>query len=122
MKKILVIDDVRNIRLTVSLCLEQAGYEVLQASDGLNGLQLALEQLPDIVILDIILPKMNGYLVCEALKSEKATSNIPVIIISAKAENEDISRAREAGADDYIIKPFSPEALRKMIKKYIGER
>lgn len=119
MKKILVIEDENNIRFSVTICLEQAGYIVVMAEDGLVGLQKALEVHPDLILLDLILPKMNGHLLCEALKNEEATRYIPVVIMSAKTEDDDIRKAKEAGADDYIIKPFTPSELRNRIKEYL---
>lgn len=120
MDTILVIEDECNIRLSVEICLEQAGYKVLMAQDGLTGLQKALEIHPNLILLDLILPRMNGYLLCEALKNEESTRYIPVVIMSAKTEDEDIKKAKEAGADGYIIKPFTPTELRKKIKEFLG--
>jgi DNA-binding response OmpR family regulator len=117
MKTVLVIDDESNIRKSIEFCLEQAGYSVVIAQDGLSGMQKALETKPDLILLDLVLPKMNGYLVCEALKSEESTSSIPLVIMSAKAEEEDIEKARMHGADDYMVKPFTPDELRKKVKE-----
>jgi len=117
MKTVLVVEDENNIRKSIGLCLEQAGYSVITAQDGLVGMQLALEAKPDLILLDLILPKMNGYLVCEALKSEESTSSIPIVIMSAKAEEEDIEKAIIHGADDYMVKPFTPDELRKKVKE-----
>ena len=119
MKTILIIEDENNIRLSVTICLEQTGYLVEAAEDGLVGLQKALELRPDIILLDLVLPKMNGHLLCEALKNEESTRYIPVIIMSAKTEDDDIRRAKEAGADDYIMKPFTPSELRNKLKEYL---
>jgi DNA-binding response OmpR family regulator len=117
MKTILVVDDENNIRKSIEFCLEQAGYSIITSQDGLTGMQLALESKPDLILLDLVLPKMNGNLVCEALKSEESTSSIPIIIMSAKAEEEDIEKARMHGADDYLVKPFTPNELRKKVKE-----
>lgn len=116
MQSILVIEDEQNIRLSISICLEQAGYKVMAARDGLEGIQTAIGARPDLILLDLILPKMNGYLICEALKSQEATRSIPILVMSAKAEEEDIHKAKMLGADGYIIKPFSPGELRNRIK------
>jgi len=117
MKTVLVVDDENNIRKSIEFCLEQAGYSVVTAQDGLSGMQEALETNPDLILLDLILPKMNGYLVCEALKSEESTRLIPIVIMSAKAQEEDIQKAMMHGADDYIIKPFTPNELRIKVKE-----
>lgn len=115
----MVIDDENNIRLSVEICLEQAGYSVMTAKDGLSGIQMAMEAHPNLILLDLILPKMNGYLICEALKSEETTSDIPIVIMSAKAEEEDIKKAKELGADAYIVKPFTPEELRNKVREML---
>ena len=117
MKTVLVVDDENNICKSIEFCLEQAGYSVITAQDGLSGIQIALEIKPDLILLDLVLPKMNGYLVCEALKSEESTRSIPIVIMSAKAEEEDIEKARRNGADDYMVKPFTPDELRKKVKE-----
>lgn len=119
MDTILVIEDECNIRLSVEICLEQAGFKVMMAQDGLTGLQKALEVHPNLILLDIILPKMNGYLLCEALKNEESTRYIPVVIMSAKTEEDDIKKALAAGADGYLIKPFTPIDLRNKIKEFL---
>lgn len=122
MSRILVVEDENNILKSVEYCLEQAGYIVVTAQDGLSGIQIALETKPDLILLDLILPKMNGYLVCETLKSEESTSSIPIVVMSAKAEEEDFQKARVQGADDYLVKPFTPDELRKKVKEKIEIR
>jgi len=119
LKKVLVVEDEANIRLSIEICLEQAGYAVITAEDGISAVEQAIESKPDLILLDLILPKMNGYLVCEALKGETATRDIPVVAISARAQEGDIKKAREAGVVDYIVKPFAPEELRRTVRKYI---
>lgn len=120
MKKVLIVEDEPNILLAVKMCMEQAGYEVITAQDGITAVQEAIDNHPDLILLDIVIPKMNGYLVCEALKQEESTRNIPVVVISARAQEEDIVRAKSIGAVDYIVKPFSPEELRSKVQKVIG--
>jgi len=117
MKTVLVIEDENNILKSIEFCMEQAGYSVVAAQDGLSGMQKALEIKPDLILLDLVLPKMNGYLVCEALKNEESTNSIPIVIMSAKAEEEDIEKARSHGANDYLVKPFTPDELRKKVKE-----
>jgi DNA-binding response OmpR family regulator len=120
-KKILVVEDERNILLTIRMCLEQAGYEVVMAEDGITAIQKALDSHPDLILLDLIIPKMNGYLVCEAIKQEESTRDIPVMVISARAQEEDIKQAKDLGTVDYIVKPFSPEELRNKIKNILKQ-
>lgn len=115
--KILLADDAKNIVLVLKMSLEKAGYEVLVARDGLSALELAQEEDPDLILLDILMPKMNGFLVLEALKNEPGTAEIPVVFISAKSEQKDLKRAEELGASDFLIKPIKQEALLAIIEK-----
>lgn len=121
MKKILIIEDEKNIILPLRMFLVKRGYDVKIAKDGIEGIKSAQEYMPNIILLDILLPKMNGYLVCEALKEEMDTKNIPVIFMSAKTQEKDIEKAFEVGAQDYIIKPFGHEDIEKIVKKYFKE-
>ena len=119
MSKILVVDDAKNILLVLRMSLEKAGYEVITAMDGISALEKAQEMDPDLILLDILIPKMNGFLVFEALKDETATADTPVIFISAKAEDEDLEKARELGAADFLIKPVKQEQLLETVEKYL---
>lgn len=118
-KKILVVEDEKNIVLGLKMYLENNGYEVIIASNGVEAIDKALESLPHLILLDIILPKMSGYLVCEALKEEPAFTNTPIVFMSAKTQQEDIKKAYEAGGCDYIIKPFTHLEVKAIIEKYI---
>jgi DNA-binding response OmpR family regulator len=121
MKKILIIEDDKNIVLSLKMYLEKLKYEVAVASDGLKGIELAQKEVPDLIMLDIILPKMDGYMVCEALKKETNTKNIPIVFISAKTSEKDIDKAFEAGGDDFIVKPFDHKKIAKVLKKFSRE-
>ncbi|MBS4536482.1 response regulator [Clostridium sp. D2Q-14] len=121
MKKVLIIEDEKNIVLPLKMFLMKKEYDVRVSRDGIEGIKLAQEYMPDIILLDILLPKMNGYLVCEALKEEMDTKNIPVIFISAKTQEKDIKKAFEVGGQEYIIKPFVHEDIEKVLKKYFEE-
>lgn len=121
MKKVLVVEDEKNIALTLKMSLESEGYTVKIATNGLDAIQVAQEYKPELMFLDIILPKVNGYLVCEALRQEIDTKNIPVIFMSAKNQEEDIKKAYEIGGDEYLIKPFSCEQIKELTKKYLKE-
>ncbi len=103
--------------LVIRICLEKAGYEVITATDGLKALEKIQNEKPDLVLLDILMPKMNGFLVFEALKDDPATSNIPVIFITAKSEEKDIQRGCQLGAAKYLIKPIKQEDLLTSVKK-----
>ncbi len=109
--KILVIEDDPDITEMVEYNLTEEGYETISASDGRAGVELAGESRPDLIILDIMLPVMDGFEVCRALKSDRVTVDIPIIILSAKSQETDKVLGLELGADDYVTKPFSPREL-----------
>lgn len=109
--KILVVEDNPDILELVAYNLEAQGYEVIRAMTGENGLAQASRAQPDLVILDVMLPGINGLDVCRKLKQQEATRHIPVILLTAKSEDTDIISGLELGADDYITKPFSPKVL-----------
>jgi len=115
--KILVIDDEVDIVDTVSFMLRSRGYDVITASDGGEGLTKAMVEHPNLILLDIIMPVMDGFEVCFKLKRDKDAKKIPVIMITARGDNEAVVKARSVGADDYIVKPFSlPTLISKMNK------
>ncbi len=109
--KILVVEDNPDILELVAYNLESQGYEVTRAMTGENGLSQAARAEPDLVILDVMLPGINGLDVCRKLKQQESTRHIPVILLTAKSEDTDIISGLEIGADDYITKPFSPKVL-----------
>lgn len=117
-RKILLVEDENNIILAVKLCLKTYGFEVLLAEDGIKAVETALKELPGLVLLDILIPKLNGFLVCEALKENELTKDIPIIMMSAKAQEEDIKKARTCGAAEYLVKPFKPEELIDRIDRF----
>lgn len=114
--KILIVDDEPNIILLVGTRLKANGYEVISASDGQAGLEKAQKESPDLIILDLMLPKMDGYKVCGFLKRDYRYAKIPVIMFTAKAQDEDKRLAEEMGADAYLVKPFKPEELLAQIQ------
>lgn len=116
MSKILVVDDEKNILELVRFNLEREGYQVLTALDGAQGLELARKETPDLIVLDVMLPEMNGIEVCRELHQDAATKNIPIVMLSARAEELDRVLGLEMGADDYVTKPFSPRELVARIK------
>ncbi|MFP4198515.1 MAG: response regulator transcription factor [Halanaerobium sp.] len=111
MSKILVVDDEKNIRLVVGKSLEKAGFDVYYAVDGVQAVEKANDLNPDLVLLDLRLPKMNGFLVLEALKSDTSTEDIPVIILSALSEEDDVQKVISLGAEDFLVKPISQSDL-----------
>jgi CheY-like chemotaxis protein len=121
MSKILVVDDEKNIRLVVGKSLEKAGYDVDYAVDGVEAVDKANNISPDLILLDLRLPKMNGFLVLEALKSDAATEEIPVIILSALSEEDDVQKAISSGAEDFLVKPISQSDLLAAVEESIME-
>jgi two-component system alkaline phosphatase synthesis response regulator PhoP len=120
--KILVVDDEVYIVHILDFSLGMEGYEVVTALNGEEALAKAAEHRPDLVVLDIMMPKMDGYETCRRLKSEELTRNIPVILLSAKGRNVDQKMGFEAGADDYITKPFSPRKLVERINVILNQQ
>jgi DNA-binding LytR/AlgR family response regulator len=116
MKRILVIEDDYNVRSSIRELLEANNYEVFSASDGIEGVQLAKQVTPDLIICDIMMPKLDGYEVFENLKKEPIFNSIPFIYLTAKSEIGDIRNGMEQGADDYITKPFRALNLLKAIE------
>lgn len=116
MSKILVIEDEKNILELVRYNLVREGFQVIATLDGALGLEMAREALPDLIILDVMLPGMNGLEVCRELHQDSSTNSIPIIILSARAEEHDRVLGLEMGADDYIVKPFSPRELLARVK------
>ena len=114
-KKVLVVDDTRDILLVVGKRLESWGYEPLTAASGEDGLRLAEEQVPDLVLLDIMMPKMKGRDVCARLKANPKTAHIPVIFLTALGLADHIMAGMNLGAEDYIVKPFEPAELKERI-------
>lgn len=117
--KILLVEDEKNIILGVKTCLEVANYDVLVVEDGEKAIETAVNEKPDLILLDLMLPKLDGYAVCRELKSREETKNIPIVVLTAKVEEESRKRAMEVGADSYMTKPFRPEELWQEIKKFI---
>lgn len=115
-KKILVIEDEKEILDLVKLYLDKEGFRSIGASNGLDGLRLARAEHPDLVILDLMLPEMDGLEVCKRLRGDRGTSTVPILMLTAKAEESDQVIGLELGADDYVTKPFSPKALMARVK------
>jgi DNA-binding response OmpR family regulator len=116
MTKVLVIDDEAPIRLLCRVNLEAEKMEVLEAADGESGLEIARTEKPDVVLLDVMLPGMDGWQVAERLVEDEATSLIPLVFLTARAELRDRARGLELGGVDYITKPFNPLELAPVIE------
>lgn len=123
MAKILVVDDDTKIQMVIRLMLQKKGYEVKCASSGLEAFQEIPEFKPDLIMLDVMMPGMDGYEVCRKLKSSEHTKNIPVIMLTALGMGEDFEKAIENGADWYIVKPFNSRQLLSRVSMLLdGEK
>lgn len=119
-KRILIVDDEPDLVETLRFPLEMEGYQVLVAENGEMGLTLARKERPDLIILDLMLPKLDGYKVCRLLKFDERFKKIPVLMVTAKTQEKDRLLGKETGADEYITKPFDIEQLLEKVKAYLG--
>ena len=119
---VLIADDDEDILALVAYRLERAGYAVVTAKDGEQALAIARERQPDLAVLDVMMPRLTGYEVTERLRGDVRTSGVPVILLTARAQEADVARGFEVGADDYVKKPFSPQELRARVQAILGRR
>lgn len=119
MTKILIAEDERDIRDLIIFTLRYNGFDVAAASNGEEALELALSEAPDMLVLDVRMPRMTGYEVCRQLKANKATEHIPVVFLSAKGQEAEVQAGMEAGAIDYILKPFAPDDLVARVRELL---
>ena len=120
MPRVLVIDDEAPIRLLCRVNLEAAGMEVLEAQDGPSGLEEARREHPDVVLLDVMMPGMDGWEVFSALLEDESTSSIPIVFLTARAELRDQARGLELGGVDYVTKPFNPLDLAPLVDNLLA--
>ena len=119
-KKILIIEDDRSAARLAEYTIQQAGYDVIIAYDGYEGLEKTLNEHPDLVILDIMLPGLDGYEVCHRLRAEPETITLPILMISAKAREEDRNIGLKVGADEYLAKPVEPSVMLQKIEELLA--
>jgi CheY-like chemotaxis protein len=112
---ILVVDDEPALLRLMAFLLQRKGYGMLTATNGEEALRVLREHRPDLILLDIMMPRLDGYEVAKAIRSDPVTADIPIVMLSAKAQNEDIERGRSVGVDTYITKPFDPEKLAETV-------
>ncbi len=120
MSKILVVDDEEDVLDVLRLVLAKSGYEVLTATSGMEGLTQAESQLPDLIVLDIMMQQMDGWEVLKLLKLDERTSSIPVVILSARVEPKDMIRGLQEGAIDYVTKPFAVREILTKVAALLG--
>ncbi len=121
MVKILVAEDERDIRELIAFTLRFAGFDVTLAANGAEAVELASEINPDLVLMDVRMPRMTGYQACAALKKKEETQHLPVIFLSAKGQESEIQEGLEVGAVDYILKPFAPDDLTDQVNRILHE-
>ncbi len=121
-RTIMVVDDEEDLRELLRYNLDKEGYTVQCASSGEDAVKIAKKKMPDLLILDLMLPGMDGFEVCRVLKSDPKTSSLPIVILSAKGEDSDIVAGLELGADDYLTKPFSPKVLIARIRSVLRRK
>jgi DNA-binding response OmpR family regulator len=121
MRKLLIVDDEAGVRSLVRMTLGQ-GYQIEEAGTGEEAVQLARELVPELVLLDVMLPDRSGLDVCRELKADPATASTSIVMLTARAQQSDLGEADDAGADGYFTKPFSPVALIRKVEEILGER
>jgi DNA-binding response OmpR family regulator len=117
--KILIVDDEPDLAETVRFSLELEGYNVLVATNGEEGLNVARQEKPDLILLDLMLPKLDGYKVCRLLKFDERYKSIPILMLTAKTQEKDIILGKATGANEYLTKPFDMDELMAKIKAYL---
>lgn len=120
--RVLIVEDEPHIVLSLEFLLERAGYETMSATDGEEGLALATRLRPDVVLLDIMLPKRNGYDVCRAIKSDPELAGTPVIMLTAKGQEVEVLKGLELGASAYVTKPFGNAEILEAVRAALGPR
>jgi DNA-binding response OmpR family regulator len=121
MARILIAEDERDIRDLIAFTLRFAGHEVITTANGEEALNMALQTIPDLILLDVRMPRMTGYEACRQIKAEDKTSNIPVVFLSAKGQESEVQTGLAAGAAEYILKPFSPDNLTERIRAILKQ-
>ena len=121
MARILIAEDEKDIRELIAFTLRYAGHDVTATTDGEEAYQAAQQILPDLVLLDVRMPRMTGYEACAKIKSNEKTQHIPVVFLSAKGQESEVQTGLSAGADEYIIKPFAPDQLASQVRGILAK-
>jgi DNA-binding response OmpR family regulator len=121
MASILVVEDERDIRELIAFTLQFAGHQITQAANGAAAVELAPQVKPDLIMLDVRMPKMTGYEACKALKEIDEVKDIPIVFLSAKGQDDEVANGIDAGAVAYILKPFAPDELTRRIGEILDE-
>ncbi len=121
MAKILIAEDEPDIRELVAFMLRFAGYEVVAASNGEEAVQIASREIPDLILMDVRMPRMTGYDACRLMKGNPDLRDVPVVFLSAKGQESEIQSGLEAGAEEYLLKPFSPDELTNRVRSILAK-
>jgi CheY-like chemotaxis protein len=121
MAKILIAEDERDIRDLVAFTLRFAGHEVVAAANGEEAVQLAPQENPDLILMDVRMPRMTGYDACRIIKADPKLKDIPVVFLSAKGQESEIQTGLEVGAEEYLLKPFAPDQLTERVKAILAK-
>ena len=121
MVKILIIEDEKDIRQLLIYTLQYAGFTVIAGRDGEDAVRLAEEEMPDVILMDVRMPRLDGYEACKLIKTNEKTAHIPVVFLSAKGQDTEIDKGFEVGASDYLLKPFTPTELIERVKLILKE-
>ena len=121
MARILIAEDERDIRELIEFTLKFAGHEVHKAANGAEAVEMAPDLMPDLIIMDVRMPRMSGYEACAALKQIDSVKNVPVVFLSAKGQDAEIETGLDVGAYEYILKPFAPDDLTKRIGEILKQ-
>lgn len=121
-KTVLIVDDEKDIVETLKFILESEGHNCIVAYDGEEALNLAKTKTPDLIVLDVMLPKINGYKVCRLLKFDSNYKEIPILMVTARTQEEDKIIGEETGANEYVTKPFDIETILSLVKKYLEQK
>ena len=119
-KKILIVDDEADLVGILEVQLQSMGYSTITAEDGEVGIEMVKLETPDIILLDVMMPKLDGYQVCKLLKNDQTYAHIPIIMLTARAQAQDIQKGKDAGANDYMTKPFDNKILMEKIQKLLS--
>jgi CheY-like chemotaxis protein len=121
-QRILVVDDHKSLLAAIRELLETEGYTVLAAADGVQALQMMEENRPDLILADVLMPRMDGYALYKAVRARPEWASIPFIFLTAKAEEEDLSKGKGLGVEEYITKPFDPQDLLAAVRAQLGHK
>jgi len=120
-KKILIIEDDPNMRKLVKYNLEKEGYAVIPAESGNEGLRLARQEKPDLMVVDVLLPKMDGFTICRMLRYDEKFKHLPIILLTSQVTEKHKSTGKEVGGDVYLTKPYKPEVLLEKVRNLLGQ-